>query len=52
MSDEQAQEKVGIGQKIVWGVIMFAGTSLYYYLFLNWVLMGPAQNLDYFYGLN
>ena len=50
MSDDNTQVKLGFGQKLVWGVICFSAAALYYFLFLNWVLMGPAQNLDYFYG--
>ena len=44
---EQEEKKVGIGQKIAFGLMMMIGAALYYPLFLNWVLMVPAQNLPY-----
>lgn len=43
---EEAEAKVGIGAKIVYGFIMLAATSLYYQL-LDWGLMVPVQNLPY-----
>ena len=40
-------EKAGIGAKIVFSVICTAALTFYYFVALNWVLMGPAQNLAY-----
>ncbi len=44
---EETAEKVGIGQKIVFGLMMAVAAGVYYIVFLNWVLMVPAQNLPY-----
>lgn len=48
MSDnKEGTEKVGMGAKIVFAVICAAALTFYYFVALNWVLMGPAQNLKY-----
>lgn len=48
MSDNKEQtEKVGLGAKIVFAAICSVGFALFYFVALNWVLMGPAQNLAY-----
>jgi len=43
----QEEKKVGLGQKIAFGLMMLVAAVLYYPVFLNWVLMIPAQNLPY-----
>ncbi|MFQ5596888.1 MAG: hypothetical protein ACE5GK_02450 [Nitrospiria bacterium] len=44
---EDETAKAGMGQKIVFGLMMVVASGVYYLLFLNWVLMVPAQNLPY-----
>ncbi len=46
MSENKEEQKVGIGQKIVFGAIMAAASFLYYVVFLNKSLM-VLQNLAY-----
>ena len=46
-NEKTEEQKVGLGQKIVFFLIMAAASTLYYLVFLNWVLMEPIQNLPY-----
>ncbi len=46
MSDNKEEAKVGLGQKIVFGLAMFVASGLYYIVFLNKSLM-VLQNLAY-----
>ena len=43
--NSKEEEKVGMGQKITFSLIMVGAAVLYYLVFLNWVLMEPVQNL-------
>jgi len=47
MAEDSSEVKAGLGAKIVFGLIMLAASAFYYFIFLNWVLMEPAQNLPY-----
>ena len=47
MAGKEEEQKVGMGAKIVFGAIMAVATAFYYFIFLNWVLMEPIQNLPY-----
>ncbi len=48
MSDNNEETgKAGMGAKIVFAAICTAALTFYYFVALNWVLMGPAQNLAY-----
>jgi hypothetical protein len=47
MAENREKEKVGMGQKVAFGLMMAGAAVLYYLVFLNWVLMEPVQNLAY-----
>jgi len=48
MSENNEEEgNAGMGAKIVFASICTVALTFYYFVALNWVLMGPAQNLAY-----
>ncbi len=47
MAENREKEKVGMGQKVAFSLMLAVAAVLYYLVFLNWVLMEPVQNLAY-----
>lgn len=47
MAEKEETKEAGLGQKLVFGILMAAASLFYYFIFLNWTLMEPIQNLPY-----
>ena len=46
MANQDVNEQVGVGKKVGVFLVMMVVAAFYYY-FLDWVMMGPMQNLPF-----
>jgi hypothetical protein len=45
-ANQEVNEDVGLGKKMGFFIVAMAIAAVYYY-FLDWVMMGPMQNLPF-----
>lgn len=46
MANQDGSEDVGVGKKVGLFLVLMVAAAGYYY-FLDWVMMGPMQNLPF-----